>query len=139
MATKKIVDMHLKRALKEVGEITPWYDEEVQEWVFAHPLYPVEYGGKSSKEVIKNYPKYLREFIAHRLDGRLEHKVEKKTKGRGGKRPGAGRPKGTKRVPPTQIMRLDARIAEWIKKHENEVYHLISGKMKVVQAKRARR
>jgi hypothetical protein len=63
MATKKEIDEHLKRVLKEIGEITPVFDEEVGEWLFTSRLYPVEYGGPSEKEMIKNYPKYLREFI----------------------------------------------------------------------------
>lgn len=90
MATTKEIKEHLEIALKEVGKIKPWFDEDVNEWIFSHPKYPVEYGGKSSEEVIKNYPKYLREFIKYRLDNRLNPLTEKKTKGNGGKRGGAG-------------------------------------------------
>jgi hypothetical protein len=39
--------------------------------------------------------------------------VEKRTKGRGGKRKGAGRPKGTKK-PPTRRISLPTDIADWI-------------------------
>jgi hypothetical protein len=113
MATKKEINEHLKNALAEIGEIIPVFDEEVDEWVFSNPLYPVEYGGTSKKEVIKNYPKYLREFIKHRLDRRLHPLVEKKTKGHGGSRKGAGRPKGTKKSA-TKVVRLPVDIAEWI-------------------------
>ena len=35
MATKKEIDQHLKIALEEVGEIRPWFDKEVNAWVFA--------------------------------------------------------------------------------------------------------
>ena len=59
MATKKEIDEHLKIALSEVGEIKPWFDKDVDGWVFSHKNYPVEYGGDSAKEVIKNYPKYF--------------------------------------------------------------------------------
>jgi hypothetical protein len=81
MTTKKEIEKHLNIALKEIGEIKPRFDKEVNEWVFSHILYPVEYGGKSAKEVIENYPKYLREFISHGLDDRLEIGIKKMTKG----------------------------------------------------------
>ncbi len=115
MATKKEIDEHLKIALKEIGEIKPWFDKEVNAWIFEHPAYPVEYGGKSEAEVIKNYPKYLREFIRHRLDDQLHPVMEKQTKGRGGKRVGAGRPKGTKKSP-TKVVRLPKDVAEWLER-----------------------
>ena len=56
MTSKKELAEHLKIALAEVGKIKPWYDKEVDAWVFSHPDYPVEYGGESPEEVIKNYP-----------------------------------------------------------------------------------
>ena len=112
MATKKEIDDHLKKALKEIGEITPIFDEEVDEWVFSSPIYPVEYGGSSREEVIENYPKYLREFIKHRLADKLDPLVEKRTKGHGGKRRGAGRPKGIRKA--TKVVRLPVDVAEWI-------------------------
>jgi hypothetical protein len=115
MATKKEVNEHLKIALKEIGKIKPWFDEDVDAYVFEHPSYPVEYAGKSEAEVIKGYPEYLREFILHRLNGRLHPLMEKETKGRGGKRRGAGRPKGTKKSP-TKVVRLPKDIANWIEK-----------------------
>ena len=113
MATKKEIDKHLKIALKEIGEIKPWFDEDVQAYVFEHPSYPVEYAGESVKKVIKGYPEYLREFILHRLDDRLHPMMEKETKGRGGKRSGAGRHKGRKKAP-TKVVRLPQDIANWI-------------------------
>ena len=127
MATRKKISEHLKKALKEIGSIKPWFDKEVNEWVFSHPLYPVEYAGRSKDDVIENYPKYLKEFITHRLDNRLESDVAKKTKGRGGLRPGAGRPKGTKKAPPTKVVRLEAQIADWVQEHEDDIYALIVG------------
>lgn len=114
MATKKEVKEHLKIALKEIGAITPWFDEEVQEWIFSHPNYPVEYGGHSPEQVINNYPKYLEVFIEHRLNGKLDELNEKKTKGKGGIREGAGRPKGSKKEQTKQV-RVPIEVAEWLK------------------------
>lgn len=122
MATKKEIDEHLKTALKEVGKIKPWFDKDVDCWVFLHDNYPVEYGGDSAKEVIENYPKYLREFIKHRLDGTLSPVNEKETKGKGGYREGAGRPKGSKSTLPTKQIRVPADIADWLKYPETIMY-----------------
>jgi hypothetical protein len=101
-------------------------------------LYPVEYGGDSPEEVIKNYPKYLREFIKHRLDDRLAPSVKKMTKGHGGKREGAGRPQGTKRTAPTTTIRLRTDYAKWVKEHEEDLKALISGE-KIIVASRKRK
>lgn len=119
MATKKEIESHLKIALKEIGEIKPWFDKEVDAWVFEHKAYPVGYGGESKEEVIKNYPKYLREFIKQRLNNNLAPSVEKRTKGRGGKRKGAGRPKGTKKEPKERIY-LPTDIATWVNEHPSK-------------------
>ena len=113
MATTKEIKEHLEIALKEVGKIKPWFDSDVDEWIFSHPDYPVEYGGNSPEEVIRGYPKYLREFIKHRLDDKLNPLTEKKTKGHGGKRKGAGRPMGTVKEPTKRIV-LPSRIADWL-------------------------
>lgn len=117
MAIAKEIKEHLEIALKEIGEIKPWFDSDVNEWIFNHPNYPVEYGGKSAKEVLKNYPKYLREFIKHRLDHKLNPLTEKKTKGHGGKREGAGRPLGTIKEPKMRIS-LPVDIALWMRNPE---------------------
>lgn len=113
--TEKEIQQELKIALKEVGKIKPWYDEEVSAWVFEHDTYPVSYAGDTPEEVIQNYPLYLREFILHRLDGRVNALVEKKTKGRGGIRPGAGRPKGTTKEP-TKRASLPVDLIDWVTK-----------------------
>lgn len=84
-ATKEIKD-HLETALKEIGKIKPWFDEDVNEWIFSHPNYPVEYGGEFPSEVIENYPKYLAEFIKHRLNNNLSPLTESKATGHGGNR-----------------------------------------------------
>jgi len=132
MATQKEIKEHLEIALKEVGKIKPWFDEEVNEWIFCHPNYPVEYGGKSSKEVIKNYPKYLREFIKHRLNDNLNPRTEKKTKGHGGKREGAGRPKGSAKEEKERVS-LPKDIAFWFK-HDPKAIELAR---KVIHKRRA--
>ncbi len=117
MATTKEIKEHLNIALKEVGPIKPWFDDDVNEWIFSHPNYPVECGGESPKEVIQNYPRYLQEFIKHRLNENLNPLIEKKTKGHGGKREGAGRPKGSLKEP-TKRVSLPIDIATWITQPE---------------------
>lgn len=114
MATAKEIKTHLEIALKEIGKISPWFDNEVDEWIFSHVKYPVEYGGESAEEVIQNYPKYLSEFIKQRLNGNLSSHIEKKTKGHGGKREGAGRPRGTVKEEKERIT-LPADLADWFK------------------------
>lgn len=96
-ANKKEIEKELKIALKEVGKIKPVFDEEVGEWVFSFSKYPVECGGEKKEDVKKAYPLYLKEFIEERMMGNLNPQTEKKTSGRGGYRPRAGRPKGTKK------------------------------------------
>lgn len=78
MAATKEIEKELARALREIGDITPWFDTEVSGWVFSHELYPVECDGTTCEEVVEKYPKYLREFILHRLEERLDPIVEKK-------------------------------------------------------------
>jgi hypothetical protein len=115
MATgKKEIKKELKIALDEVGTIQPWFDKEVNAWVFEHPFYPVRYAGGSTEEVLENYPKYLEVFIEHRMQNRIGEINERKTKGKGGHRPGSGRPQGTKKEPTKQV-RLPLEIADWIK------------------------
>jgi hypothetical protein len=127
MATAKEIKEHLKIALNEVGEIKPWFDKKVDAWVFSHKAYPVEYAGETAREVIKGYPKYLREFIEERLNENLAPMVEKITKGRGGKRKGAGRPKGTTKEEKTRL-RLPLDVANWLARPGsiNQIRHIIS-------------
>ena len=97
MASTKEIKKHLEIALKEIGEIKPWFDKVFKSWIFSHPSYPdVEYAGTSKEEVIKNYHLYLRDFIEERLNTNLAPHIETAAKGCGGKRVGAGRPKGRK-------------------------------------------
>ncbi len=116
MASKKEIQKHLKVALKEIGEIKPWLDKEVSAWVFSHKNYPdVEYAGESIEEVVENYPLYLQDFIEERLNNNLAPHIEKAAKGHGGKRNGAGRPKGTKK-PVTRRVSLPKDIADWLER-----------------------
>jgi hypothetical protein len=117
MATKKEIKEHLVIALKEIGEIKPKFAKDVDAWVFSHPKYPVRYAGDSPEEVIQNYPLYLQDFIEERLNNNLAPSVEKRTKGKGGKREGAGRPKGTQKERKTRVY-LPDDIASWIKQPE---------------------
>lgn len=119
MASKKEIEQHLEIALEEIGEIKPIFSRKFNVWIFKHSAYPdVEYAGESKADVIKNYPLYLRDFIKHRLNANIDPSVEKKTKGRGGIRKGAGRPKGTKKEP-TERVSLPKDIAQWIKHPES--------------------
>jgi hypothetical protein len=113
MATKKEINKHLIIALDEIGNIEPWFDKNYQTWVFSHSAYPVEYSGDTKEEVIINYPHYLYDFIEERLNNNLSPINEKKTRGRGGKRIGSGRPIGTKKEP-TKRVSLPVDIADWI-------------------------
>lgn len=115
MATKKEIEDNLKIALKEVGEIKPVFKKAYKAWIFKHKAYPdVTCEGETREEVIKNYPLNLRDFIEYRLKGKIDPSSEKRTKGRGGKREGAGRPKGTTKEPTTRIS-LPKDIANWFK------------------------
>lgn len=120
MASKKEIKKHLKLALQEVGKINPWFDNEFNTWIFSHPSYPVEYSGDSKEEIIKNYPLYLQDFIEERLNDNLSPFTEKKTIGRGGKRGGSGRPKGTIKE---KRITLPLDVAEWISKPDT-IAHL---------------
>lgn len=114
MATAKEIKEHLEIAFKEIGEVKPWYDKDFKNWIFSHPSYPVDYAGDSKEEVIKNYPLYLREFIKERLNNNLNPLTELYTKGKGGKREGAGRPIGSKKESKMRVY-LPNDIAFWFK------------------------
>lgn len=115
--TKKEINEHLEIALKEIGKIVPKYSKKFHCWYFEHPLYPVNYVGDSKEEVIENYPKYLRVFIEERLKDNLNPLVEKTTKGRGGYRKGAGRPKGKEEK---SRIYLPNDLALWLRESENQ-------------------
>jgi hypothetical protein len=121
MATPKEIASEVAIALKEIGRITPHFDKEVGEWVFAHPKYPVECGGETKNDVMKNYPLYLKEFIKERMKNNLNVATEMKTTGRGGARPGAGRPKGTKKKKEQKRMYVPYDLVNWLKDEKNIV------------------
>jgi hypothetical protein len=99
MTSIKEIKNHLEIALQEVGEINPTFNKKFRAWVFRHKNYPdVEYYGSSPQEVIEKYPLYLKEFVKHRLNQNIWGSVEKKTKGRGGKREGGGKPNRQKQT-----------------------------------------
>lgn len=118
MATKKEIESHLKIALDEIGEIKPWFDKNANAWVFGNQAYPVEYADDSREAVIEGYPLYLREFIKQRLNDNLAPLIEKRTKGRGGIREGAGRPKGSIKGRKKRVS-LPEDIANWISQPES--------------------
>jgi hypothetical protein len=113
MASKKEIKAHLKIALDEVGEINPWFDKDVNSWVFESDLYPVGCSGDSAKEVKAKFPLYLEEFIEQRLKNNLNEGVEKRTIGKGGKRESAGRPKKAHKEEKKRVY-LPIDIATWI-------------------------
>jgi len=122
MASKKEIKEHLKKALQEIGKIKPWFDNEVDAWVFEHADYPVSCSGNSEKEVIKKFPRYLEEFIGERLKNNVSPSVEKRTKGKGGKREGAGRPIDPYKEPKVRVY-LPLDIASLLKKPDM-IFHL---------------
>lgn len=114
MATKKEIKEQLNIALSEIGKVKPWFDKDFKNWIFKHPNYPVEYAGDSKEEVIKNYPLYLQDFIEERLNENLNSLAEKETKGKGGKRKGAGRPIDTRKEEKVRVY-LPLDIAKMLK------------------------
>ncbi|WP_373531766.1 hypothetical protein [Vampirovibrio sp.] len=100
-------------ALSEIGEIKPWFDAEMGCWCFEHPLYPESYGGESASEVEAGYPLYLAQLIEARMSGELAPFVENLIKGRGGKRHGAGRPKGSHKGSKKRVY-LPVEVADWL-------------------------
>jgi len=122
MAAKLEIKKEVKIALSEIGTITPWFDKNFNAWIYSNSLYPVECEGKTAEEVIEKYPKYLEIFIEHRMKGKLDTINEKKTKGKGGVRSGAGRPFGSIKEPTKQI-RVPLDIAVWLN-HPGTVEHI---------------
>ncbi len=119
MAANKELAAHLALALEEIGEIKPWYDRRFKAWVFSHELYKnVEYAGTSKQEVIERYPLYLKEFIYHRLKGTLSSVSERGTRGKGGYRVGAGRPKGSI-VEEKRRIYLPVDLADWLSEYSH--------------------
>lgn len=122
MASKAEIKEELNIALSEIGTITPWFNKDFNVWIYSNSLYPIECEGKSAEEVIGKYPEYLEIFIEHRMKGKLDSINERKTTGKGGARPGAGRSKGRIKEPTKQI-RVPLDIATWLN-HPGTVEHI---------------
>jgi hypothetical protein len=118
MATKSEIKKEVEIALAEIGPIVPWFEDDFNTWIYSNSLYPVECEGQSAEEVIEKYPKYLEVFIEHRMKGKLDIINEKKTKGKGGKRPGSGRPIGSVKEPKKRIY-VPLDIADWLEHYPN--------------------
>ena len=84
MASSEKIEKELEIALKEIGVIKPWFDKDVNAWIFEHELYPVESSGDSPEVVCQNYPLYMKDFITERLNNNLSPVTERKTRGHAG-------------------------------------------------------
>jgi len=112
------LETHYQKALADIGPIVPWWSEADNAYVFEHAAYPyVDYVGPTPELVIENYQRVLRAFVEARLAGELAEPVDWATSGRGGKRPGAGRPKGSKKAPTTRIT-VPSALAVILKRYE---------------------
>jgi hypothetical protein len=109
------IDPEIQVALAEIGPIEPWWSEDDEMFVFEHPAYPrVMHADPDKQEAVNGYVRALRTFIEYRMAGKVTDAVERSTRGRGGMRPGAGRPKGTVKNP-TLLIRLPVDVATWLK------------------------
>jgi hypothetical protein len=109
------IEKELEIALKEIGAIKPWWSEEDQMYVFEHDAYPtLMHADQDPDEVVKGYKRALHRFIGYRMRGRVAESVERITSGRGGYRPGAGRPKGSTKGR-TKRISLPDDVATWLK------------------------
>jgi hypothetical protein len=110
---KSELEKQLEIALDEIGVIQPWWSEEDRLYVFEHPAYPmVMHGDADCEEARAGYLRALKGFIEERLAGNVAESVERITLGRGGARPGAGRPR---KDIPTVAIRIPEDIANWLK------------------------
>jgi len=103
----------LETTLQEIGTIQPVWDEDCQEYSYSHALYPsIAAPGDTPAECIQTYHRLLARFLAERMQGNLAPHVQRMTSGRGGARPGSGRPAKE----PTKMVRLPVDVVIWIKK-----------------------
>jgi hypothetical protein len=123
------LEKELKTALQEVGDIAPYWSEEDGMYVFEHPAYPmVMHADPDPEETRKGYLRALSGFVEERLQGTVAEDVERITSGRGGSRPGAGRPVGTKKAAKVRMM-VPVDIAAWLQEpqHVDQVRRLMEG------------
>jgi hypothetical protein len=117
--TQKALNLALATALAEIGDITPWpseYDEG--HYLFEHPAYPMVYYSDPDPAVVtERYKLVLKEFLQDRLKGQVAEATEAITSGRGGARPGAGRPKNSKQAEPTVQVRINATLAAKLRRN----------------------
>lgn len=126
------IKRQLQIALDEIGPISPIFCDEDQVFCFRSPLYDFEAFGDTPTDCIKTYVNWLEEFIAERMKGNLAPDIERNSPGRGGKRPGAGRPKGTSKTEDTIVIRMPKRIGDWVKSNKNATIKLLEEAMKKV-------
>lgn len=112
-------DKDFNLALSEVGAVTPWWSDEDQLFVFEHDAYPmVMHGDTTVEATIQGYHRALRHFVQARLAGQIADSVNAVTRGRGGVRAGAGRPKGSSKKPAKVSVRLIPELAQYLKGNE---------------------
>jgi hypothetical protein len=88
------IEKELEIALREIGEIRPWWSKEDEMYVFEHPAYPfVMHADPDREEAKAGYMRALTGFIEDRIKGRVAPDVDRVTSGRAGARPGARRAK----------------------------------------------
>jgi len=121
------VDTEFKLALQEVGPIEPVWAEGDGVYVFEHEAYPfVMGGGPTVKEARNSYRQALKDFIEARLNGQLAPVADKMTSGRGGLRPGSGRPKNN--IASIRIS-IPQDVGQWLQsdpKHIEQVRRLMA-------------
>jgi len=117
--SQKELEKHLKLALSEIGPIEPWWSDEDGMYVFEHDSYPrVMHADPDIEETKAGYLRAITGFIEDRLNGMISESAERVTKGRGGHRPGSGRPKGTKK-PKTKRVTLPLEVADWLEEDDH--------------------
>lgn len=120
MAQQKVILSELNKALAEINAIVPWWSDEDGLFVFEHAAYPMVMAADADRDrVIELYRLALQEFIAERLRGNVADFVESLTSGRGGARPGAGRPKNKAEKVRRYIPSTIVDIVEWLEDEEN--------------------
>lgn len=96
----------LDEALKAIGPIEPYWDAKEGYWRFSHPLFaPLDVFDDTPEEVVRKYKIHLEEALAEYRAGKVDEIVIRNTPAWGGRRKGAGRPKGA---------RGEDKVRKWI-------------------------